>query len=406
MQNRRKKARQMRRIRRIFLVGLPVVLIGTMGYFSLKQLSRASESAASGHYYNNPSYQEEPSEYDDSDDSGVKEEETPVSTIGAEEEIVNNDDVVLDTTPDSLTVLVNKELRLPSDYIPADLVVPDVKFSISYYDEKKLMRKTAAEALKELFDAAAYNGLSLCGVSAYRSYERQYEIFTNNVKTQGMEHTAKYSAIPGYSEHQTGLAIDVSTKSVNYRLDAFFANTPEYEWLKENAHLYGFIIRYADDKTSITGYSFEPWHIRYVGKTLAKYLYDNNMCLEEYYKFVPSEDYSQAISYDNLEDYGIDPDDVKVPTKAPTKAPTPTPSLTPTPSEEPSETPTPTAEPTKKPGKGKPTATETPTPTPTEEVTETPEVTPTEEITQTPTISEGAPTEEAPATDGTVTVNP
>lgn len=386
-------------------MGLPVVVIGSLSYLSIRQLSSASESAASGHYYNNPSYQEGDPEYDGSEDT-VSDSDTPVSTIAPEEEITDNDNVTLDTTPDSLTVLVNKELRLPSDYIPADLIVPNVKYSIDYYDEKQLMRQTAADALKELFDGASDKGLSLCGVSAYRSYERQYEIFTNNVKTQGMEHTAKYSAIPGYSEHQTGLAIDISTKSVNYRLDASFADTAEYQWVKENAHLYGFIIRYPDDKTSTTGYSFEPWHIRYVGKALAKYLYDNNMCLEEYYKFTPSEDYSQAISYDNLEEYGINPDDVKVPTKAPTKAPTPTPSETPTPSVEPSETPTPSAEPTKKPGKGEGTPTVTPTETPTAEITETPEITPTGEITPVPTDGGITPTEEAPVTDGTNTVTP
>ncbi len=387
MLNNRKKTRRMkRRMRRFLLVGLPVILIGSMGYFSLKRLSSASESAASGHFYNNSSYKDNDSEYDKDDDSTVK-GDTPVSNPTKEAEITGNDNVELDTTPDSLTVLVNKELRLPSDYVPADLMVPDVNFSISYYDEKKLMRKPAAEALKELFEAAERDNLSLCGVSAYRSYKRQYEIFTNNVKTQGMGHTLQYSAVPGYSEHQTGLAIDISTKSVNYHIDESFASTDEYQWLIENAHLYGFIIRYPEDKTSITGYSFEPWHIRYVGKALAKYLYENNMCLEEYYKFTPSEDYSESINYDNLEEYGINPDDVKVPTKAPVKTPTPTPTETPTPSEEPSATPTPSAKPTKKPDKVTPTVTATPT----QEVTETPEITPTDEVTPSPTDATDTP---------------
>ncbi len=397
MQNRRKKARRMKLLRRIFLVGLPIVVVGSMGYFSLKQLLGASESTASSQYYNNPSYQEEASEDEDHNNS-IPGEGTSVDTGDLEEEITNNDNVTLDTTPESMTVIVNKELRLPSDYIPSDLSVPDVDFSITYYDEKKLMRKEAGEALKKLFDGAEEKGYILCGVSAYRSYDRQYEIFTNNVKTQGMDHTTKYSAIPGYSEHQTGLAIDISTKSVNYRLDASFGETPEYEWLKANAHLYGFIIRYPDDKTAMTGYSFEPWHIRYVGKALAKYLYENNMCLEEYYKFTPSEDYSQAISYDNLEEYGINPDDVKVPTRIPTKKPTPTPTLTPTPTEEPTDTPEPTPTPTKKPAK--PTKEPTQTPEPTEEVTVTPEVTPTDTVTVTPTGEVITPTEEPGTDDG------
>ena len=145
---------------------------------------------------------------------------------------------------------------------------------------------------------------------------------TDNVKRQGLEHTTKYSATPGFSEHQTGLAIDVSADSVNNRLDESFGDSTEGKWLAENAHLYGFIIRYPKDKTKITGYSYEPWHIRYVGKPLAKYIYENNLCLEEYYNFKPSMDYSDQISYDKLVDYGIDLADVLEPTKAPTKAPT------------------------------------------------------------------------------------
>jgi hypothetical protein len=132
----------------------------------------------------------------------------------------------------------------------------------------------------------------------------------------------KYSATPGYSEHQTGLAIDVSAKSVNNRLDESFGDSVEGIWLATHAQEYGFIIRYPKDKSDITGYSYEPWHIRYVGKPLAKYIYENNLCLEEYFNFTPSMDYTDQISYDNLQDYGIDLADVLKPTRVPTKAPT------------------------------------------------------------------------------------
>lgn len=340
-------------------MGIPVLtLVGVLG-FSVNYLSKASESTfLPGKYYENSDNSKDTSKDDGGDNKDL---DTEVAEQDNLQFITDHDDVILDTDPNSITVLVNKEISLPSDYIPADLVVPDIMFSFDYEDEKQLMRIEAAEALEDLFASASSEGLALRGVSAYRSYERQYEIFTNNVKVKGLDHTTKYSAVPGYSEHQTGLSIDVSAKACNYRLDASFAKTKESQWLIQNAHLFGYIIRYAEDKTAITGYSYEPWHIRYVGKTLATYLYENNLCLEEYYNYIPTIDYTDAISYDNLESYGIDPDDVKVPTKAPTSTPTPspTPELTPVPSDVPTLTPIPS--PTKKP---EITITGTPTPTP------------------------------------------
>lgn len=381
----RRKRRLKKSVKRFLILGIPVVTLVGVFYFSFNYLSNASESTFNpGKYFENSSDNYENSKPDNEAGGG-----TDVTYPEDTQVIIGHEDVVLDTDPNSMTVIVNKELSLPSDYVPSDLVVPNVLFSFDYYDEKKLMRKEAAEALEDLFAAASGDGLALSGVSAYRSYDRQYEIFTNNVKVKGLNHTTKYSAIPGYSEHQTGLSIDVSTKSCNNRLDASFANTKESEWLIQNAHLYGYIIRYAEDKTAITGYSYEPWHIRYVGKALATYLYENNLCLEEYYNYVPTMDYTDAISYDNLESYGIDPDDVKVPTKAPTKIPTltPTPTPTPEPSEIPSQTPTPT--PTKKPDKGEVTGTVTPT------------------LSPSPSINEGENTgEDGNAGEGEVTVTP
>jgi D-alanyl-D-alanine carboxypeptidase len=182
------------------------------------------------------------------------------------------------------------------------------------------MRSEAAGALEILFSAAESENITLYAISGYRSFKRQYDIFTTNVRKQGLEHTKQYSAIPGYSEHQTGLAIDVSAKSNNNRLDVSFAETLEGKWLADNAYLFGYIIRYPEGKSEITGYSYEPWHIRYVGKVLSTYLYENDLTLEEYYNFVPSSDYTNAISYDNLEEFGIDMQDVITrPTKVPPK---------------------------------------------------------------------------------------
>lgn len=192
--------------------------------------------------------------------------------------------IEVDTDPDSYSVLVNREYLLSKDYIPADLMVPEIPFSFTGTYEKSYMRKQAAKSLEKLFAGAAKKGYQLKGVSAYRSYERQKQIYNNNVRNRGTTKTDKVSAIPGSSEHQTGLSIDVSCNSVNCTLEQSFGNTPEGKWLKKNCHKYGFIIRYPKNKSKITGYSYEPWHIRYVGKNLAKYIYENNLTLEEYYQ--------------------------------------------------------------------------------------------------------------------------
>lgn len=206
----------------------------------------------------------------------------------------------IDTLPESITVFVNKEYGLPSEYTPSDLVQPNIDFNIDYYDEKKLLRQEAANALEELFANALENDLKLYGVSGYRSYERQTTIYNNNIKTKGYEHTNQYSAKPGYSEHQTGLSIDVSAASVNYALNENFANTDEGLWLARNAHNYGFIIRYPKGKETITGYAYEPWHIRYIGIDIATYLYENDMTLEEYYNYEPKEEAAtEELVHDN-----------------------------------------------------------------------------------------------------------
>lgn len=198
--------------------------------------------------------------------------------------LVNAQTVPLDTIPSSLTVLVNRDYLLPSSYIPAHLVEPKVRFSFDYKSERRMMRKDAARALEKMFrDAKKKKNVILYGVSAYRSYQRQREIYLRNVALRGRSATDVVSATPGSSEHQTGLTIDISAKSVDCALIPAFGNTKEGRWVARNAHKYGYIIRYPAGKTKITGYHYEPWHIRYVGITTATYLYKNNLTLEEYY---------------------------------------------------------------------------------------------------------------------------
>lgn len=186
------------------------------------------------------------------------------------------------SNPDDILVLVNKQNALPEDYEPSDLVAPDIPFSFEEDIPKRYVRKVAAEALEELFTAAKEEQLELLGASGYRSYQRQNAIFTSNVAKKGEEEARKVSAVPGQSEHQTGLTMDVTSRFVGYDVIEEFAETKEGIWLKDNAHKYGFIIRYPKGKEDITGYSYEPWHIRYVGKEAATVIYENGYTFEEY----------------------------------------------------------------------------------------------------------------------------
>ncbi|WP_339318502.1 M15 family metallopeptidase [Paenibacillus sp. FSL R10-2734] len=189
--------------------------------------------------------------------------------------------------PDSIAVMVNKEYGLPDNYKPADLVYPDVRFTFKEKIEKRMMRKEAAEALEKLFAGAEEDGIYLAGVSAYRSKETQTRLFNRYVEKDGEELARTYSAVPGYSEHQTGLAIDVSGSDGKCAAESCFGGTKEAEWLAQHATEYGYIIRFPEGKQDITGYKYEPWHIRYVGKDIAAYIADKGITLEEYYDVVP-----------------------------------------------------------------------------------------------------------------------
>ncbi|RXZ83553.1 D-alanyl-D-alanine carboxypeptidase family protein [Paenibacillaceae bacterium] len=192
----------------------------------------------------------------------------------------NGNDIILN--PSSTVALVNKQRYLPGDYEPDDLVVPDIPFSFSGDDPKKQMRQVAATALEKLFAAAEEDGIELKAVSGYRSYARQTEIFNRNANVKGEEEANRTSARPGQSEHQTGLAMDISSASVGYDLVQRYGTTPEGIWLKENAPQYGFIIRYEENTEKITGYSYEPWHVRYVGVYIAGQIASQGVTLEQY----------------------------------------------------------------------------------------------------------------------------
>lgn len=174
--------------------------------------------------------------------------------------------------PTSLTVCVNKERTVSRDYQPNDLVVPSVRSIVS--SSRIMMKAEAATALEKLFTEAENDGVYLYAVSGYRSYDYQSSIYNPY---------SGYSAPPGASEHQLGLAMDVNSSYYGSSLTTEFGYSTEGQWVKNNAHKYGFIVRYLEGKEDITGYYYEPWHIRYVGVELATELYNSGLTLEEYY---------------------------------------------------------------------------------------------------------------------------
>ncbi|WP_142414596.1 M15 family metallopeptidase [Hathewaya massiliensis] len=184
---------------------------------------------------------------------------------------------------DEINVVANKNRNLPRSYEPSDLLPVKIRFTSISFNKENMLRKEAAISVEKLVNDATIEGIYFKGVSAYRSYENQVVTYSYIANSKGYDYADRYSAKPGQSEHQTGLSIDLGIRSMGYDLNQSFANTKEGKWLKENCCKYGFIIRYPKEKTHITGYSFEPWHIRYVGEELATYLTENNLTLEEFY---------------------------------------------------------------------------------------------------------------------------
>lgn len=179
--------------------------------------------------------------------------------------------------PDSIDVLVNKNHQLDKNYIPNDLI----KLSLICANEDKFLRQEAALNFEEMCLEARKQGYKIIAVSSYRSYFYQEELYNYYVRTLGEKKALEASAKPGHSEHQTGLVIDIEGSIGKY---SDFETTEEFIWMKVNAYKYGFILRYPKNKKNITGFKYEPWHYRYVGKDVAKIIHENNITLEEYHK--------------------------------------------------------------------------------------------------------------------------
>ena len=183
--------------------------------------------------------------------------------------------------PTDVLILVNKQNKAPT--VPVTLVKPDVTPTKPSVAENIYMRPEAARALEALFAGAAEDGITLYATSGFRSYSTQKAIFDRKAAERGEQTANRSVAKPGYSEHQTGLAMDIEGETtLGTGLTAAFGESPEGIWVAEHCHEYGFIIRYPKDKTSITGYTYEPWHIRYVGVEAATQIAELGVTFEEY----------------------------------------------------------------------------------------------------------------------------
>jgi D-alanyl-D-alanine carboxypeptidase len=181
--------------------------------------------------------------------------------------------------PDSTYYIVNKKRPLPSSFVPKNLVT----------FEGKQLRSDTANAMEQLFDAASEDGINFKVISGYRSYQYQEGVYYGYVKRDGQAKADTYSARPGHSEHQTGLAADVGTGSCD--LSICFGDTAGGKWLVNNSYKYGFIIRYPKDKENLTGYQYEPWHIRYLGIDLATQVHKSGKTLEQFFGLPVAADY-------------------------------------------------------------------------------------------------------------------
>lgn len=182
---------------------------------------------------------------------------------------------------DELVQLVNKVCGVSSDYVPANLQLTKYR-ATDRAESNQYMVDYAANAMDAMIEGAQAEGYTILVTTAYRSYNFQNVLYTNYVAKDGQAAADKYSARPGTSEHQTGLAADVTSPTVGYKLTNDFGSTPEGQWLEAHAHEYGFIKRYTTEGEPITGYMNEAWHFRYVGVENATYIFEKGITLEEF----------------------------------------------------------------------------------------------------------------------------
>lgn len=279
-----------RKIKKIIIVVTALIFI-LFGVLLIKEILNNDklppEGAQNEDPENNKNEQEEETSIEPENEPEEEEPEEPVQPEKPEQEQSPEEaeNSIIIENPEKIDVLVNRRRNLPDTYIPEDLVTLSEVPTVLLNPEVNQLRNDAYEALKELFEAAKEEaGYVLCARSGYRSYNTQTSLYSSYVNSYGQQAADKYSAKPGQSEHQTGLSIDITCEALNYKLDTTFGETDEGKWVSENAHRFGYIIRYPKGKEEITGYSYEPWHIRYLGIELSEEVYESGLTLEEYFQ--------------------------------------------------------------------------------------------------------------------------
>jgi len=173
-------------------------------------------------------------------------------------------------------ILVNKFNKLSNSYEPSDLV------ELGSYSTWGSIRKEVYDSFINMINSASKDGYTIRSVSPYRDYETQEWLYNNGVNNNGVEYALRSIAKPGFSEHQTGLAMDLDNRTTNYQN---FENTSEFSWMKNNAHKFGFILRYPKGKEFLTGFKYESWHYRYVGTEVATKIKELGITFDEYYAY-------------------------------------------------------------------------------------------------------------------------
>lgn len=189
------------------------------------------------------------------------------------------DSITVTNKGDNLLVLVNKSIRLSETYFPKDLVSLDSSIQSSLGMQ---LRKSVAEQILKLFNEAKKKGYKLNVNSSYRSYQTQVTTYNYWVSQVGVTEADRFSARPGHSQHQLGTTVDITSDTVDHKLVASFGDTPEGKWLANNAYKYGFVLAYPAGYEQITGYTYEPWHFRYIGVSNAQKWRNSGLILEEY----------------------------------------------------------------------------------------------------------------------------
>ena len=220
--------------------------------------------------------------------SYLKESEKDLTDVVAIINVGANNDWYTNTKKSDITknelMLTNKFYNLDNTYNSDNMVKVSNQYS---YGENQMLTSDTFDAFLSMFNAAKSEDLTLIINSSYRSYEDQEEIYNEYKSSLGEESANKIAAKAGFSEHQTGMAIDIQTYGSSAKT---FEEFDEFKWLQDNAYKYGFILRYPKGKEYLTGYEYESWHYRYVGKEAAKYIYENDITFDEYYAYFVEKD--------------------------------------------------------------------------------------------------------------------